>query len=232
MMLRLAPLRLGPRRGAAAVFRRAKRPRNSAPWREGRWLAVDLELTGLDPRRNEIIAIGAVPIEGGRVVLGEALYTLVRSTQRSEHAAVLVHKLRREDLAEAPPLDDAIELLLDALAGAVPVFHTAVVERAFLGPELSRRRVRLPAAADTEALGRVWLAQRDGHAPGSVALETLSSELGLPAEPPHHALGDALTTAQAFVALATRLDASDRQTVGSLVRAGERLGGALRFGLA
>jgi DNA polymerase III subunit epsilon len=221
-----------PRDGAAEAFARAGRPTSRTPWLQARWCAVDLELTGLDPRANDIIAIGAVPIDEGRVLLGEATYTLVRSARRSEHGAVLVHKLRLADVADAPPLDDALDLLLGALAGRVPVFHTAWVERRFLQPLFARRRVRLPSAADTEVLGKLWLSQRDGDAPPSLPLTKLADELGQPAEPPHHALGDALTTAKAFIALASHLDAVEPQTAGSLVGAGGRLGGMRRFGPA
>jgi DNA polymerase-3 subunit epsilon len=214
---------LSRRRPIAATFKRAGRPAGSTPWREASWCAVDLELTGLDPRRDEIIAIGACPIEQGRVVLGKSVYTLVRSSRRSEHGAVLVHRLRVADLADAPPVEQATELLLSTLTGRVPVFHTAVVERAFLGRALSRHRVRLPAAADTEVLGRLWLRERDGVAPPGLALAGLSRMLGQQPEPPHHALADALTTAEAFVALASHLDAQEPQTVVSLVKAGNRL---------
>lgn len=204
-----------------AAYRAARRPSPEAPWREVGWCAVDLELTGLDPRRDEIVALGAVPIEDGRVLLGQASYTLARPGERPSHGAVLTHKLRFADLIDAPPVDDAVELLLHALAGRVPVFHTAVVERSFLGPLLLRRRVRLPAAADTEALGRLWMTQRDGDRPNFVPLARLARELGQAAEPPHHALGDAVTTAQAFIALAAHLDAASPQTVGSLVQASQ-----------
>jgi DNA polymerase III epsilon subunit-like protein len=54
--------------------------------------------------------------------------------------------------------------------------------------------------------------------------------LGLSPEPAHHALGDSLTTAAAFIALATHLDAVEPQTVGSLVWAEERLRGPRRMG--
>jgi DNA polymerase-3 subunit epsilon len=216
--------------GAAAVFRSVGRPSGSLPWREARWCAVDLELTGLDPRQDHIVALGAVPVEEGRVALAGARYTLVRPEHAPKPDAVLVHKLRLADLVDAPAVRQAVDLLLETLAGSVPVFHTAVVERAFLTPLLARRRVRLPPAADTEVLGRVWLRERDGGAPAGVALTTLSELLGLPVEPPHHALGDALTTAQAFVALATHLDRSSPQTVASLIHAGQRLGGSRRMG--
>jgi DNA polymerase III subunit epsilon len=221
-----------PRGDAAEAFAAAGQPARGAPWRAARWCAVDLELTGLDVRANDIIAIGAVPIEDGRVLLGDATYTLVRSARRSEHDAVLVHKLRVADVADAPPLEGALDLLLSALAGRVPVFHTAWVERNFLEPLFARRRVRLPSAADTEILGRLWLRERDGAAPGALALGRLVAELRLPAEPPHHALGDALTTAKAFIAIASHLDLTEAQTVGSLVGAGGRLRGVRRFGPA
>ena len=212
-------LRRSPPTGSAAEFAQAERPADDTPWREARWCALDLEMTGLDPRREEIIAIGAVPIDEGRIVLGGGLYTLVRTTRRSQHGAVLVHKLRVPDLADAPPLEEALDLMLEMLAGRVPVFHTAAIERSFLERQFAGRHVRLPAAADTEALGRAWLRHRDGSSPEGISLGRLARVLGQPAETPHHALGDALTTAQAFIALAALLDTVAPQTVGSLLAA-------------
>jgi DNA polymerase III subunit epsilon len=223
-----------PRDAAAIAYEQAGTPPVQTPWSQAGWCAIDLELTGLHPRKNDIIAIGAIPIEEGRVLLGESLYTLVRTTRRSEHGAVLVHKLRVADLADAPPLPEAIDMLLGVLGGRIPVFHTARVETSFLGPLFSRRRIKLPAAADTEVLGRAWLARRDGQAPPYVTLERLAVELGQPVEPPHHALGDALTTAKVFIALAALLSDGAPRTVGSLV-APERpdgVVGARRFGPA
>jgi DNA polymerase III subunit epsilon len=201
------------------------------PWRDAAWCAVDLELTGLH-RSDEIIAIGAVPIRDGALILGEAMYTLARPEHPPKHAAVLIHKLRSVDLREAPPLDDAIDRLLETLTGRVPVFHTAMVERAFLGRELRRRRLRLPDDADTEVLGRLWLRHRDGTTPAGLPLARLAAALGQPGEDPHHALGDALTTAKAFIALASHLDAESPQTVGTLQAAARELGvgGTRRFG--
>jgi DNA polymerase-3 subunit epsilon len=220
----------GSRHGSADTFAKASKPAGRTPWREASWCALDLELTGLDPDKDVIIAIGAVPIENARVLLGRSVYTLVRTSRRSQREAVLMHKLRVPDLADAPPLEQAIDVVFEALSGRVPVFHTAAVERAFLEPLFAHRGVRLPAAADTEVLGRLILRDRDGVAATRLPLGKLANVLRLPAESPHHALGDALTTAAAFVALATQLDALHPQTVGSLVRAEERLRGARRFG--
>lgn len=203
-------------------------PAADTPWRAAGWCVVDLELTGLE-RSDEIIAIGAIPVLEGAVALGEAMYTLASPDRAPAHGAVLVHKLRSADLADAPPLSAAVDQLLGMLAGRVPVFHTAVVERTFLGRELRRRGLRLPAEADTEALGRLWLRERDGVAPAGLSLARLCSLLGVPGETPHHALGDALTTAKAFIALAGHLDARSAQTVASLRNAEAQLRGARRI---
>ena len=223
-------VRRAPAEGAAAEFARAGRPLDESSWREAGWCALDLEMTGLDPRRDDIIAVGAVPIDEGRIVLGGGMYTLVRSDTRSKLGAVLLHKLRVPDLADAPPLEEAIDRVLEQLAGRVPVFHTAAVETAFLRRQFARRRLRVPVAADTEALGRLWLSHRYGAAPEGISLGRLAAVLGQPAETPHHALGDALTTAKAFIALASLLDTLTPQTVGSLVAASRPAVALRRFG--
>lgn len=206
-------------------------PAPEIPWRAAGWCVVDLELTGLQ-RSDEIIAIGAVAVHGGAIALGESMYALARADRAPAHGAVLVHKLRSADLAGAPPLSAAVDQLLGMLAGRVPVFHTAVVERTFLGRELRRRRVRLSPEADTEALGRLWLREQGGShppVPAGLSLARLCALLGIPGETPHHALGDALTTAKAFIALASHLEVTrGPQTVGSLRDAEAQLGGLRR----
>lgn len=212
----VVPLALRRRSPAGRRFAAAGRPGTRLDWREARFCALDLELTGLDPVADNIIAVGLVPIAGGRAQLGVARYSLVASERRSHPTAVLTHRLRDADLAGAPPLSQVRELILDGFAGAVPVFHHAAVETAFL----SRAGIRVPPAVDTEQLARRYLAQQGAETPVSLSLTALSAQLGQVAEPAHHALGDALTTAQAFIALASLL--SQPQTIGSLLQASIR----------
>jgi len=64
----------------AKTYARAKVESGKTPWREAHFCVVDLELSGLDPRSDEIISYGAVPIDFGRVVAGNSLYGLCRPT--------------------------------------------------------------------------------------------------------------------------------------------------------
>jgi DNA polymerase-3 subunit epsilon len=102
----------------------------------------------------------------------------------------------------------------------VPVAHMAWFERAFLGPHLRALGSRLPRRmVDTALLWRLLSVERGEGDPGACELSTVASALGLPAHRPHEAEGDALTTAQAFLALATHLEGHGHGTVRALTGA-------------
>lgn len=214
----------------ARAYAQAKLPPRRMAWRSAGYCAVDLELGGLDPRRDEIVSFGAVPIEEGRVRLGESVSGRVRPRRAMDEASIRVHGLRAVDLREAPELQDALDPLLAALAGRIPVVHFAEVERGFLRRAFRLLGVRIRAQmVDTSVLGALWLAERDGTAPRRLPLAELAAALHLPSHRPHDAAGDSLTTAQVFLALATHLSAGRAETVGSLVTAERRLQTARLF---
>ncbi len=225
-------MRLGrPARGAGAdAYRRARLPRGGTPWITASYCAVDLELSGLNPKRDEIISFGAIPIENGRIQLAGVVEGRVRPQGSVSEASIRVHGLRAADLAVAPPLDSAIDQLLGVMAGRIPVVHVAAIERGFLRPALRRQGLRLHRSLiDTNVLGLVWLHEREREGPRRMSLGDLAGALGLPVHHPHDAVGDALTTAQAFIALATHLDARNPQTVRSLTTADRRLESLLAY---
>jgi DNA polymerase-3 subunit epsilon len=196
-----------------------------ASWREARLLVVDVELTGLDREKDELIAFGAVPIEGGRIVAGAMLEGLVRPKRQPTADSVEIHGIRPQDLESAPPLPDALAPLVAALRGATtPIAHAAWVERAFLGPALSAAGSKLPRRMiDTAELWRLLGIIRDSHDPGYRPLREITDALGLPTHHPHQALGDALTTAQVFLALATHLEALGHGALSEMTKAAHRI---------
>jgi len=205
-------------------------PRRRTSWREARYCVVDLELSGLDPKADEIISFGAVPIDGGLIAAGRSLYGLARPTRPLPESSVIIHGIRSVDLDEAPPLEKSIIPLLEALAGRVLVAHSAPVERAFLGAALRRQGIKLrEPVLDTAVLGRLLLLERGEPLIGFISLGELANALGLPEHRPHHALSDALTTAQVFLAIASHLEQLGPETVGSLARASARIDNARHY---
>jgi DNA polymerase III subunit epsilon len=194
------------------------RSRNS--WRAARFLVIDVETTGLDPRRDEVISFAGVPVEGGRIVASGAVHGLVRPESPPAASSVVIHGLRTADLAAAPSAATAFPPLAHSLPGRVPVAHAAWVEREFLRPHLRALGCPLPRQiVDTALLWRLLSIQRGERDPGTHRLSAVAEALGLPAHRPHEAEGDALTAAQAFLALATHLEAHGRGTVRALTGA-------------
>lgn len=187
-------------------------------WRALDFLALDFEATGLDLRNDDVISFGAVAVSQGRMAVGTQVHSLITPTQPVPGTSSKVHRIRNMDLADAPDARCAMAQLIQLLSGRALVAHAAWVEVAFLRRLLRLHNTRLHApVVDTAALARALdLAPRvSAREPN---LEVLASSLGLPVHDPHHALGDALTTAQVFLVLVSRLERErGPMTVGDLV---------------
>jgi DNA polymerase III subunit epsilon len=181
-------------------------PHPRTPWREAEFCVVDLETTGLDLGRDDIVAYGAAIVAQARIPCGRLAYGLVRPARPVSVPALAIHGLRAADLADAPTIDEVVGDLVDLLDNRVLVAHAAWVERAFLNRALRPRGLALSRAViDTAALLRACRLV-ESNTTSEPNLEDASRRLGLPVHTPHHALGDAFTTAQLFLALATRLE--------------------------
>jgi DNA polymerase III subunit epsilon len=184
---------------------------------------IDLELTGLDPAVDSIVSFAALQITGGRLRLSDLRYQLIRPAQMPDAETIRIHGLRSSDLVEAPTLSDVLDWLLEALTGNALVAHVAAVEKGFLDAALQTHGLRLSnPVIDTAVLAAELLRRRGRSGSDPADLSSLARSLGLPVHRPHHADGDALTTGQVFLALASHLDALEPQTVGSLERYGSR----------
>ncbi len=196
-------------------------PAPSAQWREASFAVVDFETTGLDHSGDEIVSFATVTVSEGKVNLADARYELVRPRRMPDAESIRIHGLREADLEKAAPLREHLDGLLERITGRPIVAHVAAVERGFLGAALAEHGLELlNPLIDTAALDRE-LRRLRRHPPAErdpIGLSAMARELGLPVHRPHHADGDALTTAQAFIALVAHLEEFGPQTVGALVR--------------
>jgi DNA polymerase-3 subunit epsilon len=206
---------------SAIAYEQTRPPAEATPWRKARFSVIDLELTGLDPALDSIVSFAALRITGGRLRLSDVRYRLIRPDRMPDAETIHIHGLRSSDLSEAPTLSDTLDELLEALTGTALVAHVAWVEKSFLDAALQTHGLTLSnPVIDTAALAAELQRRRGGPTTNSADLSSLARSLGLPVHRPHHADGDALTTAQVFLALASHLDALEPQTVGSLQRLG------------
>ncbi|NOK63366.1 MAG: 3*-5* exonuclease [Chloroflexi bacterium AL-W] len=206
------------------------RPARKLPWREVRYCALDIETTGLNPQQDTLVAIGLVEIVAGRVELGTHWYTLVQPPKDTPVVAdsIRVHGILQRDLTHAATITQLLPALLERIRGQVLIVHVAAVDIQFLNRILQQHyRIRLRGPAIDTARVAVTLHHAErlhrgyDEALPSLSLRTLSEKNNIPPVlPEHHALNDALTTAQLFLAQATRLEQHGATTLRGLLRAG------------
>ena len=187
-------------------------------WRVAEYVSLDFEATGLDFENDRIISFGAVPIRAGRIELGEARYQLVDPGDRAPSPeSVTVHGIRPVDLVGAPSPDVARRSLAEALDRRYLVAWHAGVESGFLSRIFHTRPRRWTKyTIDVRDL----LLVLEGDAAASLTLTDAAARCGVPVADPHHALDDALVTAQLFLVVVARLSRRDSlRTVGDLLGA-------------
>jgi DNA polymerase-3 subunit epsilon len=179
---------------------------------EARLVVVDVEATGLDPRRDRLIAVGAVVIERLRIDFGQAFYTVLRQPEASSTENILVHGIGgTAQRAGVPPADGLLDFLLFAGKAPLVAFHAGFDEA------MLRRAVDVHLGITFKP---TWidLAQVAPEAlPGEMrrrkALDDWLELYGIPVFNRHDAVADALATAQLFLALQAPAEAAGLNTL-------------------
>ncbi|MFO7786258.1 MAG: 3'-5' exonuclease [Halospina sp.] len=169
-------------------------------------MAMDLETTGMDVNRHGIVSIGMLPFTLERIHTAQSWYRIVRPRRMLREESVVVHHITHSEVASAPDLSDLLPELLNRMAGYLPVVHYHPIERRFLDESV---RVRLGEGLmcpmiDTMVLESRWCRQSLqarmrkwlGAQPLSIRLHESRARYNLPYYRGHHALTDALATAE------------------------------------
>nr|WP_283104713.1 exonuclease domain-containing protein [Shewanella olleyana] len=169
-------------------------------------MAIDLEMTGLDPQQDQIISIGIVPIEPGTIPLSIPLskaQQVMINIDGSVGQSAAVHGIVDNHLSSALTLEQAMEWFIEQTKGHILVAHHSPMDVGFLQSHLAKtynRAIKLPFI-DTLALEKQrLLRQHDVLKEGSLRLDACRQRYGLPTYSGHDALTDALACAELFVA--------------------------------
>lgn len=151
------------------------------------FVCIDLETTGLRPKYDKIIEIGAIRVDEGAVT-GEWA-SLVNPGRKLEERIVELTGIRDEQLAEAKKVSDVLPDLL-AFMGERPLlghclhFDFAFLKRAAVGEKLTFERQGI----DTLKIARKYLKELESRSLGA-----LCKHYGIPHKA-HRALDDARAT--------------------------------------
>lgn len=198
------------RHPALARFYGSNWPAADTPLEQIEFVAMDIETTGLDAKRHAIVSIGLIPFTLERIRSDQAWYQLVRPYGDLLPESVTFHHITHSDIRQAPRFAESLDRLLECLAGKITVVHYRNIERTFIDEAVQHavgESLLFPLIDTMQIEANLypqrqpgWLLRLLGKQPLSIRLTDSRSRYGLPLYQAHHALTDALATAELFQA--------------------------------
>ncbi|MFJ3718414.1 TerD family protein [Streptomyces sp. NPDC090057] len=148
------------------------------------WALVDVETSGLVPRRDRVLSVAVVTLGPDGAQTGE-FSTLL--DPGCDPGPVHVHGLTRERLRGAPAFGQVAERIAALLRDRVLVAHNAQFDYDFLAHEFARASVPLPV---DRRLCTLALNRRVDPPTEDLKLGTLAAHYGVPQLRAHEALDD------------------------------------------
>ena len=185
-----------------------------------RFVVLDSETTGLDPRKDRLITIGAVAVTGGEIHLEDVFDALLRVEYNS--AAVTVHGVTRQESRAGMEEPEALERFLAYLKDGVIVGHHIGHDVATLNAGYERHWGFLLQNRSLDTMELTLNLERDGafgnrESIGDFSLDGLCAMFGVIPHDRHTAAGDAFMTAQVFLRLLRLASRHGRTTLGKLM---------------
>lgn len=167
------------------------------------YVCFDCETTGLNPKIDDIVSIGAVIIKDNTIVSSKKFVKFVKPKTKLQANAIKVHHIRECDLKDAEDIDTVIEEFLHfignrTLVGYYLEFDVAMINK-YVKPKLG---ITLPnKILEVSALYYDYKIERIPQANIDLRFNTIMSELKIPSFGKHDAYSDAMMTSMIFIKL-------------------------------
>lgn len=198
-------------------------------WREDtpvagvRFVVLDTETTGLNPRQDLIVSVGAVAVNDGEIDLQDQFEALLKVSYNS--SSVVVHGVTREASQKGLEEAEGLRMLLNYLRDAVIVGHHVAFDIDILLNRCHRRfgidlsNQWLDTGTLVNSLDAVQALPPDSgeNVRQDASLDGVCGRLGIPLHDRHTAAGDAFICAQLFLKLLHYAQRCGCHTLGALL---------------
>jgi len=173
------------------------------PANEDEIVVFDCETTGLNPKVDKIISIGAVKIKANKILTNEAIHIFVKQEEQISHESIVIHQIRHCDLNGAIDINEAIEKFLyyignRKLVGYYLEFDVAMINKytkPMFGITLPNKKEEVSAIYYDKKIAAIPQGNID------LRFDTILEDLELPKLQAHDALNDAVMTAMMYLKL-------------------------------
>ena len=167
------------------------------------YVCFDCETTGLDPKKDDIISIGAVIIKNNTIVASKKFVKFIKPKTKLQVEAIKVHHIRECDLQDAEDINKVIKEFLEfigsrTLVGYFLEFDIAMINK-YLKPILG---IKLPnKALEVSAIYYDYKIERIPQGNIDLRFNTIMNQQKIPSLGKHDAYNDAIMTSMIFLKL-------------------------------
>jgi len=187
---------------------------------EAKFVVVDVETSGLDARRDRLLAIGACELRGERLGVGGGFERILHQVEASTKENILVHGIVPSEQTAGTPAELALMDFLEYVGKHVLVayhasFDRIMLDRAareFLGVRLPSRWLDLAHLAPA-----LYPEARMPRA----SLDDWLHRFSIRVRARHRAVDDVIATGELFLVLMKRARSRGLGTIGALLAAAE-----------
>ena len=166
-------------------------------------IVYDTETTGLNPKKDEILSIGAVKIRGNKILTSEKFELFVKPTKEISEESIKIHQIRNIDLQNGSEPNEALEKFLHfigsrPLVGYYLEFDINMINKylkPYLGIKLPNKQIEVSGVYHDKKIKFIPEGNID------LRFDVIMQDLGLPIFGKHDAINDAIMTAMMYVKL-------------------------------
>ena len=172
----------------------------------GEWVSLDLETTGMDPARDHILSLAAVPVRDGTAWLSERFERRVHTARAFGIESIRHHRITPDEASAGEPVTEVVREFLHWLGGRRLLGYNLGFDLDMLAPHVRALTGFDPPNPTVDLADAVAAAQRRQRpdAPVNLDLVHIANRLGVPMIGRHTALGDATTVGLCWLALQRR----------------------------
>ncbi len=189
---------------------------------DARVVVLDTETSGLDPQRDELLAIGAVGIDGLGIRIEDSFEAIVRPSRTASRDSIVVHGIGGDAQRTGAAPVDALAAFAGYVDDAPLVAFHATFDRAVLERAFEKAGLPLPAWKWLDAAPLAATLFPEDHRRGKRALDDWLSHFAIGTLARHTAAGDALATAELFLRLRALAAAEGHRSHAALARFAQR----------
>jgi DNA polymerase-3 subunit alpha (Gram-positive type) len=165
------------------------------------FVVFDIETTGLNPKTDHIIEIGAVKISNRKIV--DSFSTFVHTDKKLPSRIIELTSITDDMLEGQPEINEALQAFLNFAKNSVLVAHNAKFDLGFIREKMRELKIEdfEISSLDTLELSKALIKDVKNH-----KLSTLVKKLNINLLNHHRAVDDANAAAQLFLILLGKLE--------------------------